>query len=145
MTKIMNGSLMDTNVVSELRKGQKADKAVLQWLDDEPDEQLFLSVATFGEIRMGIERLRNRDALQAFILEKWLKALFSQYRERMFDVTLPIFEKWGYLQAIRPISPIDGLLAATALHHDLTLVTRNIDDFQGLGMRILNPFTGELR
>ena len=140
---MVNGSLVDTNVVSELRKGQKADKAVLQWLEDEPDEQLFLSVATFGEIRMGIERLRSRDALQASVLESWLNALVGRYQKRMFEVTLPVFEKWGVLQAIRPISPIDGLLAATALHHDLTLVTRNIDDFRGLGLRVLNPFTGE--
>lgn len=139
----MSGSLMDTNVVRELRKGRRADLAVLAWIDGQPDEGLFLSVATFGEIRMGIERLRSRDPAQAAVLAHWADSLATQYQSRMFEITLPVFEKWGVLQGVRPISAIDALLAATALHHDLTLVTRNIDDFRGLGLRVLNPFTGE--
>lgn len=139
----MNGFLLDTNVVSELRKRQRADKGVVNWIYGQPDEDLFLSVATFGEIRTGIERLRPRDPQQAAGLEAWVEALESRYQNRLFDVTLKIFKQWGVLQAIRPLSPIDGLLAATALHHDLTLVTRNIGDFKDLGLRVFNPFTRE--
>jgi toxin FitB len=138
------GFLLDTNVVSELRKRQRADPGVTAWILGQPDEELFLSVATFGEIRKGIERLRPRDAKQAAGLETWAEALESRYQNRLFDVSLKIFKQWGLLQAIRPISPMDGLIAATAQHHDLTLVTRNVDDFEGLGLRVLNPFTGKL-
>jgi toxin FitB len=137
------GLLLDTNVVSELRKRQRADQGVMEWIHQQPDDELFLSVATFGEIRMGIERLRSRDPQQAAGLEAWAEAMESRFQSRMFDVTLKIFKLWGLLQAIRPISPIDCLLAATALHHDLTLVTRNLEDFKGLGLRVFNPFTGK--
>ncbi len=136
----MAGFLLDTNVVSELRKRQRADQGVVAWIREQADDELFLSVATFGEIRMGIERLRSRDPQQAAGLEAWAEALESRYQSRLFDVTLKIFKQWGLLQAIRPISPVDGLLAATALHYDLTLVTRNEADFAGLGIRVLNPF-----
>ena len=139
----MNGFLLDTSVASELGKRRRADQDVLEWISGQADEELFLSVATFGEIRTGIARLRSRDPRQAAGLEAWAEVLESRYQNRLFDVTLKIFKQWGVLQAIRPIPPIDGLLAATALHHDLTLVTRNIEDFKDLGLRVFNPFTGE--
>ncbi len=139
----MAGFLLDTNVVSELRKRQRVDAGVMAWILEQPDEALYLSVATFGEIRKGIERLRPRDARQAAGLETWAETLESRYQSRLLDISLKIFKQWGLLQAIRPISPIDALIAATALHHDLTLVTRNIDDFEGLGLPVLNPFTGQ--
>ena len=139
----MSGSLLDTNVVSELRKGRRAYPSVLKWIHEQPDEELFLSVATWGEIRMGIERLRPRDPKQAASLEGWADSLEAHYRSRLLDVTLEIFEKWGQLQAIRPLPAIDALLAATALHHDLTLVTRNVGDFRGMGLRVFDPFNEE--
>lgn len=139
----MADALLDTNIVSELRKRQNADPAVRKWLDDQSDDELFLSVATFGEIRMGIERLRQRDPVQAAVLNGWALDLGTDYTERILDITREIFDRWGCLQAIRPIGAVDCLLAATAIEHDFTLVTRNIDDFRGLGVRLLNPFTGE--
>lgn len=89
---------------------------------------------------MGVERLRLRDPVQAISLKRWLVALGSRYRERILEATHGIFDCWGRLQAIRPVGAMDGLLAATAMEHDLVLVTRNGPDFQGLGVRILNPF-----
>lgn len=139
----MAGYLLDTNVVSELRKGRRADPGVVEWIEAQSDDELFLSVATFGEIRTGIERLRSRDPQQAVALETWAEALESRYHRRIVDVTLKVFKQWGLLQSIRPVSPIDGLLAATAVHHDLTLVSRNAKDFRDLGVRLLNPFSQE--
>lgn len=139
----MAAFLLDTNVVTELRKRQRANSGVMGWIHQKLDHELYLSVATLGEIRMGIDRLHSRDPHQAARLEAWAEALEFRYQNRLLDITLKIFKQWGRLQAIRPISPIDGLLAATALHNDLTLVTRNLDDFKDLGLRVLNPFTGE--
>ncbi len=138
--KRVSGFLLDTNIVSELRKGQKAHMSVLSWVHEQRDEELFISVATFGEIRMGIERLRSRDLNQVARLANWTDSLATQYRSRMLDVTLEIFEKWGQLQDIRPLPVIDAILAATVLHHDLTLVTRNVEDFRGLGLTVFDPF-----
>lgn len=136
----MGKSLLDTNIVSELRKKGRANPGVIDWFRNQPDEDIFLSVATFGEIRMCIERLKPRDPQQAVALDRWADMLMAHYRGRMLDITLEVFEQWGLLQAIRPVPVLDGLLAATAIHHDLALVTRNVDDFCGLGVRLLNPF-----
>lgn len=139
----MEGFLLDTNVVGELRKRGRANPHVLAWMQDQPDEELYLSAATMGEIRKGIERLRTRDPEQAAELDQWAETVRSQYRSRILDVTPEIFERWGVLQSMRPVAVMDAVLAATALHHNLTLVTRNTDDFRGLGLRLFNPFTGE--
>lgn len=139
----MEGFLLDTNVVSELRKRRRADPAVIAWIQAQLDDELYLSAATLGEIRMGIERLRARDPQQAAELDRWEKSVRLQYRSRILDATVDIFERWGTLQSLRPVAAMDAVLAATALHHNLTLVTRNTDDFRGLGLRLLNPFTGQ--
>jgi hypothetical protein len=139
----MDGFLLDTNVVSELRKRGRANPDVLAWMQAQPDEQLYLSAATMGEIRMGIERLRKRDSKQAAELDQWAETVRSQYRSRILDATSEIFERWGVLQSMRPVAVMDAVLAATALHHNLTLVTRNTDDFRGLGLRLFNPFAGQ--
>ena len=137
----MRGYLLDTNVLSEIRKGpRRARPEVYQWWLGMCDQQLFLSVMTIGEIRKGIDRLGTRDASQSLILERWLSEVKYAFRERLIEVTLSVAEHWGKLQAVRSLPEVDALLAASALEYDLTLVTRNEADFAGLGIRILNPF-----
>ncbi len=137
----MRGYLLDTNVISETRKGAgRARPEVYQWWLGMRDQQLFLSVMTLGEIRKGIDRLASRDALQSLILERWLNEVKHVFRERLIEVTLSVAEHWGKLQAVRSLPEVDALVAASALEHDLTLVTRNEADFAGLGIRVLNPF-----
>jgi predicted nucleic acid-binding protein len=138
----MRGYLIDTNVLSEVRKGpQRAQPEVYQWWLGMRDQELFLSVMVLGEIRKGIDRLKPRDLAQAVALERWLDEVKRSFRERILEVSLSVAERWGQFQTVRSLPEIDALLAATALEHDLTLVTRNEADFEGLGIRILNPFS----
>ncbi len=132
--------LIDTNVISELRRKQP-DANVVAWFERRTPQSLFLSVLTLGEIRKGIERLI--DAKRRQILVDWLQVeLPTFFLGRVLSVDAPVADRWGRLQgeASRPLPAIDGLLAATALQHDLTLVTRNVKDFQDLGVNIVNPW-----
>ena len=131
--------LLDTNVVSEARRPQ-GNADVRSWLSSAPGDSLFLSVLTVGEIRRGIERLRRRDEVQASVLEQWLDTLRRDYADRLLPVTSDIAEEWGRLNVPDPLPTVDGLLAATAAVHGLTLVTRNTADLAGTGVRLLNPF-----
>lgn len=132
--------LLDTNVVSELRKGPRADAGVLAWFASVDDADLFLSVVVTGELRQGVERLRLRDAAQAERLNRWLSALMDAYADRILPVDLQVADVWGRLNVPDPVSAVDGLLAATAIVHDLTLVTRNVKDVERTGARIHSPF-----
>jgi toxin FitB len=132
--------LLDTNVVSELRKGTRANKRVYSWFSDVADEDVFLSVLVAGELRQGIERVRLRDAAQAEHLERWLRRLIDDYADRLVVVDARVTELWGRLNVPDPIAAVDGLLAATAIVHDFTLVTRNVKDVERTGVRVLNPF-----
>jgi len=137
----MRRFLLDTNILSEVRKGERrADSHVWQWWLDARGAELFLSVLVLGEIRKGIERLAPRDPAQARALEQWLIETERNYRPRLLEVTGEIADCWGRLQAIRPVPAVDALIAATASVHDLTLATRNDRDFNGLGIRVANPF-----
>jgi hypothetical protein len=137
----MSGYLLDTNVLSEIRKGPgRMRPEVHQWWLGMRNQELFLSVMTLGEIRKGIDRLAARDASQARLLEHWLTNLKHTFRQRLLEVTPAIAECWGRLQAVRPLPAVDALFAASVLTHDLTLVTRNEADFAGLGIHVLNPF-----
>ena len=132
--------LVDTNVISELRRKQP-DANVVAWFERCAPQLLYLSVLTLGEIRKGIERLDDPKRRQ--ILVDWLHvALPTFFLGRLISVDASVVDRWGRLQghAGRPLPAIDGLLAATALQHDLTLVTRNVKDFQGLGLNIINPW-----
>ncbi len=131
--------LLDTNVLSELRKS-KGDTRVKTWFEKVEGNDLFLSVLVVGEIRQGIERLKPRDPEQAQVYELWLTTLKRDYRERVLTVGRDIAETWGRLNAVQALPVIDGLLAATALVHDLTLVTRNVTDVARTGVSLLNPF-----
>ena len=137
----MRGYLLDTNVLSEIRKGsQRAQPEVYQWWLSVKDQELFLSVMTLGEIRKGIDRLGARDVSQTLALELWMDEVKQTFRDRVIDVSLAVAERWGRLQAIRSLPEVDALLAASVLEYDLTLVTRNEADFRELGIRVLNPF-----
>jgi predicted nucleic acid-binding protein len=132
--------LLDTNVVSELRKRERCNPSVRQWFTTVEDDQLYVSVLVVGEISRGIELLRRRDARGATTLDRWLKELEHRYGNRILPVTLEICRIWGGMSLERPLAPIDGLMAATALQHAMTLVTRNIGDVERSGVDVLDPF-----
>jgi toxin FitB len=133
--------LLDTNVVSEIRK-QAPDVGVASWFDSVAPDSLFLSVLVVGEIRHGIESLARRDPAQAEIFERWLGQLVGGYGDRLIPITERIAQLWGRLNVPDPVPVVDGLMAATALVHDWTLVTRNVSQVRSTGVRLLNPFAG---
>ena len=133
--------LLDTNVVSEIRKGPRGDPGVRRWAAGRHDEA-WLSVLTVGEIRRGIEQKRRKDELAARPLEVWLQGLLGSFASRILPIDARVAELWGRLNVPDPVPTVDGLIAATALIHGLTLVTRNVKDVAGTGVRVLNPFEG---
>ena len=137
----MRGYLLDTNVVSEARKGRRMSPSVSVWFESVDNDELFLSVLVIGEIRKGIEQARSKDSVKARALEGWLTGLEERYGERVLPITPAVANQWGHLSAKRPLSTVDGLLAATAMVHDLTLVTRNVTDVAHTKVKLLNPFT----
>lgn len=132
--------LLDTNVISEVRKGARCDPQVAAWYASVGDEELFLSSLVLGEIRKGVERARPRDPDKATALERWLDKVVTAFGDRILGIDNAVADCWGRMSAIRPIPVIDGLLAATAVINELTLVTRNDRDIAGLGASLLNPF-----
>lgn len=132
--------LLDTNVLSELRKARRCDPAVAAWASARAPRELFTSVLVIGEIRKGIELRRRVDAAQANVLERWLAAVLLTFQGRILPVDRVVAEDWGRLNVPDPLPPIDGLLAATARVHGMTLVTRDIDILAASGVRVLDPF-----
>ena len=135
--------LIDTNVISELVRA-KPDTAVLDWFANTPDDALFLSVLTLGEIRKGVEKLTSpEDTARREKLRLWLEHdLRDWFGARILPIGPDAADHWGRLlaQVGRPVPAIDSLLAATALHHDLRLVTRNTRDFNYAGLEVINPW-----
>ena len=141
MKKIMY--LVDTNVISEARKRSKANKGVQDFFKLVTSERtpVFVSVVTVGELRRGMELIRHRgDTRQAARLEKWLEKLLVKYQDFILDFDKNIAQLWGRLRVPHPENALDKQIAATALIHDLTVVTRNHKDFTKTGVRTLNPF-----
>jgi toxin FitB len=132
--------LLDTNIISEVRRGPRCDPKVAAWYESIDDSELYLSVLLLGEIRKGIELARPRDPGKARALEAWLAQVELAFADRIFSIDQRTSDEWGRMSARRPIPVIDGLLAATAKVHHLTLVTRNDADVAGLGASVLNPF-----
>ena len=132
--------LIDTNIISEVRKGARCNRDVAAWWQGVEDRDLFLSVLTLGEIRKGVEAVRARDPVKAAALATWLSDVVDAFGTRILGVDGAVAETWGRMSAIRSVPVVDGLLAATASAHGLVLVTRNIGDVEGLGVRVLNPF-----
>ncbi|WP_277189305.1 type II toxin-antitoxin system VapC family toxin [Caballeronia sp. BR00000012568055] len=135
--------LADTNVISERRKEERANKGVRAFFEQAEKDQraVHLSVVAIAEIRRGIEMSRRRsDDEQARVLERWLFSIMREYEPLILTVDREISELWGRLRVPHAEPAIDKLIAATALTYDLTVVTRNVKDFEGTNVRVLNPF-----
>lgn len=132
--------LIDISVLSELRKGRRCHPGVAAWFESVSSEEIFLSVLVVGEVRRGIERIRRRDRHAARNLETWLKRLVAEHRDRILSVDETIAEEWGHLEVPDPTPVVDGLMAATARVHGLTLATRNVRDVARTGAACVNPF-----
>lgn len=135
--------LIDTNVVSEIRKKERANPGVRQFFRRaaEGETDLYLSVITVGELCRGIEIIRRRgDTAQSTALDAFLGATLSEFSGKILPVDADAGQLWGQLRVPHAENPLDKLIAATALRHDLTVVTRNVRDFVGTGVRTLNPF-----
>lgn len=135
--------LIDTNVISEVRKQARAHPGVLALFQqlDARDQACYLSAVSVGELRRGIELIRHRgDQPQAALLEAWLTAVLDDYGERILPFDADAAQVWGRLRVPRAEHELDKQIAAIALVHDLTVVTRNSADFAGTGVRLVNPF-----
>lgn len=133
--------LVDTNVISDARKGTKANLGVQKFFQAAAPEDIYLSAQTIGEIRRGLENIRHRgDLPQTKKLEKWLDLVVSDYGDKILTFDEECAQVWGRLMSPHPEHPIDKQIAAIALIHDLAVVTRNVDDFRGTGVKIKNPF-----
>lgn len=130
--------LLDTNVISEFRRAQ-ANPAVLEWADGVPMERLYISAMTIGEVQAGIENVRRRDVARAGEIGEWLESLLTEFTVLPADADC--FRVWARLMHGQPERLLaDALIAATAIVNSLTVVTRNVRDFQQLGVPVLNPF-----
>jgi toxin FitB len=127
-------------VISELRKGKRCDPGVAAWFALVTSEEIHFSVLTVGELRKGIESIRRRDLPGAGVLEGWLDDLVETHADRILSIDQEIAEQWGRLNVPDPLPVVDGLLAATAKVHKLTLVTRNLKDVERTGVACLDPF-----
>jgi toxin FitB len=132
--------LIDTNVISELRKGERADPRAATWFDAVADDEVYLSSLTLGEIRRGIESIGRRDSKAASALDGWLSRVSEQHRDRILPIDRSIAEEWGRMNVPDPLPVVDGLLAATAKVTGLTLATRNIVDIARTGVSWVDPF-----
>jgi predicted nucleic acid-binding protein len=136
--------LVDTDVISEARKGEKGNPGVRQFFRDAERESipLYLSVITIGELRQGVENVRHRgDEPQARLLERWLNRITATFEDAILAVDREIAEIWGRLRVPHPENPLDKQIAATAVINDLTVVTRNTAHYVSTGAKVFNPFT----
>jgi len=132
--------LVDTNVLSEIRKGERADDRVAEWFASVVPEELFVSVITLGEVRRGIDSVDRRDRPTALALNRWFHSLTTAYAARILTVDFRVAEEWGRMTVDLSVPVADALLAATARVHGLTVVTRDLKDIGRTGVPCLNPF-----
>jgi predicted nucleic acid-binding protein len=132
--------LIDTNIIFEIRKGRRCDPNVARWYEKNEDASLYLSVLVIGEIQSGIEKVRTKDTAKANALEQWLITVDKAFGERILPVDRAVAHEWGRLKVHRSLPVVDGLLAATAKIHRMTLVTRNTADIADVDVSMLNPF-----
>ena len=136
--------LIDTDVISELRKKDQANRGVIAFFKEvsSKDTPLYLAAVTIGELRRGVELIRYRgDTKQAQTLERWLSRLLADYRDNVLFFDEDVAQVWGRLRVPHPENPLDKQIAATALIHDLVLVTRNVKHFAVTGVKLINPFS----
>lgn len=132
--------LLDTNVVSEVRKGPRADPGVVDFIG-RAEHELFLPVQVIGELQSGVEALKQRgDLPQALRLEAWFQLILDEYSMRILPFDLQCAKVWGKLMGVNDQHIVDRQIASIALVYDLTVVTRNTTHFAGMGVRVLNPF-----
>jgi predicted nucleic acid-binding protein len=131
--------LLDTNIISELRKGERTHPGLRAWFGHVDEDSLWTSVLVVGELRRGIESLRRRDVPSALALEHWLAGITGGFADRILPVDQAVAERWGRLNVPDPVPTVGGLLAATAMVRGLTLVTRNTRDVGGTGVALLDP------
>ncbi|MEM8610645.1 MAG: type II toxin-antitoxin system VapC family toxin [Cyanobacteria bacterium P01_H01_bin.105] len=134
--------LLDTNVLSAQRR-QKHNPTAYNWVKEQEPESLYISLITIGEIRAGIERIQSKDPIQAEALENWLLDTKFFYSDQILGIDEAVIERWGCLGNCQKQHPIDALMAATALEHDFTLVTRNVKHVVDTGVQLLNPWTND--
>lgn len=132
--------LVDTNIISEIRKSGRAHESVRRWWDSVETSSVYLSVFTIGELYRGILKLKSTDPKQAKFLGNWLRGLCSLFENRLLELDLRVALIWAEIQQERTLPHVDSLLAATAIRHGMTLVTRNTRDIQDIGVKYLNPF-----
>ena len=136
--------LLDTNVVSELRKvgSNRANIQVEKWARSTPGKQTFISVITVFELERGVLLIERRDQMQGSILRQWLNGhVLINYAERIIPVSIGIAQRCASLHVPDPMPDYDAMIAGTALEHGLTLVTQNTKDFERTGVKLLNPWT----
>jgi predicted nucleic acid-binding protein len=132
---------IDTNVISELRKGSKCNLSVQRFFESIQSESIYISVLTLGEIRRGCENIRQRgDTLQASQLENWLEEITREYKNKILSFDDECAQVWGKLMSPHKSNPIDKQIAAIAMINQLAVVTRNVDDFRETGVQMINPF-----
>lgn len=137
--------LIDTNVISELRNAKNADRGVVEFMSTvtAKEQRCYLSVITVGELHMGAAKILHRgDTKQSAELSEWIDTLLTQYNDAILPIDQDISLVWAALRVPHYENALDKLIAATALSHSLTLVTRNTKDFKKTGVPLLNPFTG---
>ncbi len=135
--------LIDTNVISEIRKGDRANIGVRQFFDAaiQNNARLYVSSITIGELRRSVDLIFHRgDSSQGKLLENWLNSILEHYQDNILSIDYEIALLWGKMRVSEPQHALDKLIAATALNYDLTVVTRNIKDFENTGVNLLNPF-----
>lgn len=132
--------LLDTNIISEIRKRDRAHPNVARWVTRTPADEIGTSVLVLAEIRRGIELKRRNDPEQAISLDQWFLQMRVRLGDRVLPIDEPIAQAWAIMGIPDPLPLVDGLLAATAKVHDLTLVTRNVAHIAATGVSVLDPF-----
>ena len=135
--------ILDTNVVSELRKRSKADREVAEWASRKNAQQLFLSVMTVRELEYGVLQSARQDKQKAEVLGSWLESVLLRFEGRILEIDTAIARRCAALHVPDPKPERDAWIAATALVHDMTVVTRNTRDFSSTGAKLFNPWLAE--
>ena len=136
----MSHFLLDTNVLSEIRKGVRGFSKVTAWYSNVPVSDVFISVITIGEMLYGAHLVRKRDPVKAMQIDAWCAETKKEFETHIIGVDLKIMEQWAKIAAVRTIPAFDAVLAATAKVHNLIVATRNTADFDGTGVLLFNPF-----